>query len=263
MTASDQSRPLLWQLALSHYSEKVRWALDHKRVAHRRRTAMPGLHIPIALWRSGGATTTFPILEFGEDRLADSTAAIAALERRHPERSLYPADPGERRHAIELEEYFDEGLGPAARLLPLYHLRSDPGLLGEFASLAVPPPLSRAKRLLAAYARVYSGARFGVADATAVAPAGAQILAAFDRIEAELSAGDGVHMVGGRFSVADLTAAALACLLVLPPGGPLPPDLPLPPGLEGFRDEIRGRPAYRWVEDTYRRYRDAAVPTVA
>jgi glutathione S-transferase len=263
MTASDQSRPLLWQLALSHYSEKVRWALDHKRVAHRRRTAMPGLHIPIALWRSGGAATTFPILEFGEDRFADSTAAIAALERRHPGRSLYPADPSERRHAIELEEYFDEGLGPAARLLPLHHLGSDPELLGEFASHAVPPPFSRAKRLLAAYARVYSGARFGVADATAVAPAGAQVLAAFDRIEAELSAGDGVHMVGGRFSVADLTAAALACLLVLPPGGPLPPDLPLPPGLEGFRDEIRGRPAYRWVEDTYRRYRDAAVPTVA
>jgi glutathione S-transferase len=178
---------------------------------------MPGLHIPIALWRSGGATTTFPILEFGEDRLTDSTAAIAALERRHPERSLYPADPGERRHAIELEEYFDEGLGPAARLLPLHHLAS----------------------------------------------AGAQILAAFDRIEAELSAGDGVHLVGGRFSVADLTAAALACLLVLPPGGPLPPDLPLPAGLEGFRDEIRPRPAYRWVEDTYCRYRDAAVLTAA
>jgi glutathione S-transferase len=263
MTASDQSRPLLWQLAVSHYSEKVRWALDHKRVPHRRRTAMPGLHIPIALWRSGGATTTFPILEFGEDRFADSTAAIEALERHHPERPLYPADPSERRHAIELEEYFDEGLGPAVRLLPLHHLRSDPELFGGFASHAVPPPLSRAKPLLAAYARVYSGARFGVADPAAADRAGAQVLAAFDRIEAELAAGDGVHLVGGRFSVADLTAAALACLLVLPPTGPLPPDLPLPPGLEGFRDEIRGRPAYRWVEDTYRRYREAAAPTKA
>jgi glutathione S-transferase len=261
MMASDQSRPLLWQLAISHYSEKVRWALDHKRVPHRRRTAMPGLHIPIALWRSGGATTTFPILEFGDERLADSTAAIAALERRHPERPLYPADAGERRHAIELEEYFDEGLGPAVRLLPLHHLRGDPRLLGEFASYAVPPPLSRAKPLLAAYARFYSGARFGVGDAAAAARAGVQIHAAFDRIEAELSAGDGVHLVGERFTVADLTAAALACLVVLPPGGPLPPDLPLPPGLEGFRDEIRGRPAYRWVEDTYSRYREAAAPT--
>ncbi|HXF31240.1 MAG TPA: glutathione S-transferase family protein [Solirubrobacterales bacterium] len=261
MPASDRPRPLLWQLAISHYSEKVRWALDHKRVPHRRRTAMPGLHIPIALWRSGGATTTFPILELGDERLADSTAAIAALERRHPERPLYPADPGERRRAIELEEYFDEGLGPAVRLLPLHHLSSDPELLGEFASHAVPPPLSRARPLLAAYARVYSGARFGAADAAAAARAGAEILAAFDRIEAELSAGDGVHLVGGRFSVADLTAAALACLVVLPPGGPLPPDLPLPPALEGFRDQIRRRPAYRWVEDTYRRRRDRAAPT--
>jgi glutathione S-transferase len=259
MTASDRSRPLLWQLALSHYSEKVRWALDHKRVPHRRRTAMPGIHIPIALWLTGGAAVTFPILELGGDRLADSTAAIAALEQRHPGRPLYPADPGERRRAIELEEYFDEGLGPAARLLPLHELGEHPDLLGEFASHAVPPPLSRAKPLLAAYARVYSGARFGVADPQAADRARARILAALDRIEAELAAGDGVHLVGERFSVADLTAAALAYLVVLPPEGPLPPDLPQPPGFERFRAGIRDRPAYRWVEETYGRYRGAPL----
>ena len=27
--------PLLWHIPLSHYSEKVRWALDHKGIAHR------------------------------------------------------------------------------------------------------------------------------------------------------------------------------------------------------------------------------------
>jgi hypothetical protein len=29
--------PLLWHIPLSHYSEKVRWALDYKGIAHRRR----------------------------------------------------------------------------------------------------------------------------------------------------------------------------------------------------------------------------------
>ena len=33
--------PVLWQLELSHYNEKVRWALDHKRIPHRRRALLP------------------------------------------------------------------------------------------------------------------------------------------------------------------------------------------------------------------------------
>jgi glutathione S-transferase len=257
MTASDRSRPLLWQLGVSHYSEKVRWALDYKRLPHRRRTAMPGIHIPIALWLSGGAVATFPILELGEDRLTDSTAAIAALERRHPEQPLYPADPAERRRAIELEEYFDENLGPAARLLPFHELGSDPELFGEVASHAVPPPLDRAKPLLALYGRLYAGARFGAGDAAAADRARGAIIDALERIEAALEAGDGVHLAGGEFSVADLTGAALFYPVVLPPGGPLPADLRQPAELELFRGEIRDRPGYRWVEETYRRYRGA------
>lgn len=263
MKAPDESQPLLWQLEVSHYSEKVRWALDYKRVAHRRRTPMPGAHIPIALWLSGGASVTFPVLELGEDRLTDSSAAIAALDRRYPEPPLYPADPAERRRAIELEEYFDEELGPAARLLPFHELGHEPELFGEVASHAVPAPLSRAKPLLSLYGRVYTGARFGVRDADAADRARAAILAALERVEAELAAGDGTHLVGERFSVADLTGAALFYPVVVPPGGPLPPELPQPPAFERFRAELRERPGYRWVEDTYRRYRGTPARAAA
>jgi glutathione S-transferase len=257
MTASDDSQPLLWQLEVSHYSEKVRWALDHKRIPHRRRSALPGFHIPVALWLTGGAVVTFPILDLGDTRLADSTAAIAALERRWPEPALYPADPAERRRAIELEEYFDEELGPAARLIPFHELAGEPEMFGEFGALAVPPPLDRAKPLLSLYGRLYTGTRFGARDAAAADRARASVLAVLDRIEAELAAGDGIHLVGESFSVADLTGAALFFPLATPIGAPLPPDLPAPPGLECFRAEIRDRPGYRWVEETYRRYRRA------
>ncbi len=255
MTASDAPLPLLWQLELSHYSEKLRWALDHKRINHRRRTAMPGAHIPIALYLTHGSGVTFPILQLGDEAIADSTAAISALERRHPAPPLYPDNPAERRRALALEEYFDEEVGPHARLLPLHELREDPKLFGEFAVLAVPEPLSRAKPLLATYARLYTGTRFGTADPAAAARARGQIVTALDRLEAELTSGDGVHLVGERFSVADLTAAAMLSIVVLPEGGPLPSDLELPPGLVLFRDELHDRPGYRWVEETYRRYR--------
>jgi glutathione S-transferase len=260
MKAPDESQPLLWQLQVSHYSEKVRWALDYKRIPHHRRSVMPGVHIAVALWLSEGASVTFPVLELGEDRLADSSAAIAALDRRWPEPPLYPADPAERRRAIELEEYFDEELGPAARLLPFHELGHEPKLFGEVAALAVPPPLARAKPLISLYGRLYTGARFGVRDTAAADRARTTILAALDRIEAALASGDGVHLVGETFSVADLTAAALFYPVVMPPGGPLPPDLQQPPAFERFRAEVRDRPGYLWVEDTYRRHRSAPVP---
>jgi hypothetical protein len=31
--------PLLWHIPLSHYSEKARWALDYKRIAHHRQVS--------------------------------------------------------------------------------------------------------------------------------------------------------------------------------------------------------------------------------
>lgn len=33
--------PVLWQLQISHYVEKVRWALDYKRIPHIRRSLVP------------------------------------------------------------------------------------------------------------------------------------------------------------------------------------------------------------------------------
>ena len=42
----SDTRPTLWHISLSHYSEKVRWALDHKRIPHRRRAVIvPGAHM--------------------------------------------------------------------------------------------------------------------------------------------------------------------------------------------------------------------------
>ena len=37
------ARPTLWQITISHYSEKARWALEHKEIAHVRRAPLPGI----------------------------------------------------------------------------------------------------------------------------------------------------------------------------------------------------------------------------
>jgi glutathione S-transferase len=256
----NDGRPTLIQLDISHYSEKVRWALDYKQVPHVRRSPLPGTHIPIALALTRGESFTLPLLQIDGRTIADSTAILAAIEERYPNPPLYPADPEQRRRALELEDFFDEELGPHARLLPFHELTNEPAMFAEVAAAAVPGPLGNAKGLVGLYARTYTGLRFGVRDGAAAALAREKIVAALDRLDAELAAGDGEFLVGDSFSVADLTAASLFYPVVGPDEGPLPADTPTPPGLEAFRDEIRQRPGYLWVEETFRRRRRQAHP---
>lgn len=250
-----QTEPTLWQLEISHYSEKARWALAHKGVKHRRRSPLPGSHMLAALTLTRGRESTFPILQLDGHTVGDSSAIIAALEQRYPDRPLYPTDPEQRRRALELEEFFDEELGPYARLLPFHELVNEPAIFAEVAASVVPAPLGKAKGMVGLYARTYTSLRFGVKDAAAAATAREKIVAAMDRLDAELAANGGEYLVGESFSVADLTAASLFYPVVGPEGGPLPPDSPTPPAFERFRDSLRDRPGFAWVEEMFGRHR--------
>ena len=116
--------PLLWHIPLSHFSEKVRWTLDYKRIAHRRHVLGP--EYLIRAWRATGHGK-LPILFLDGRPIGDSTHIIAALEERTPDPPIYPADTAARQRALALEDYFDEQLGPAVRAVivtPLF--RHDP-----------------------------------------------------------------------------------------------------------------------------------------
>jgi glutathione S-transferase len=77
-----------------------------------------------------------------------------------------------------------------------------------------------------------------------------------DRLESELDGGSGEFLVGGRFTIADLTAAALFYPLVLPPEGPW--QAVRTAAFEEVQASVRERDGFRWVEDTFRRHRAAA-----
>jgi len=255
----SDSTPLLWHIAVSHYSEKARWALDYKEVPHRRRAvAVPGTHIPASMWLTRGASQTFPVLEIDGRAIGDSTEIIAVLEGTFPEPPLYPAEPVQRRRALELEDFFDEELGAHLRLLAFHELGKDPERFKAVIERTAPGPLTRIGGGAVAYARTYTGLRFGVRDEEAAALARVKVVAALDRLEAEL--GGSEYLVGDSFTVADLTAAALFFPLVLPEGGPLPATETPPAGIEGFRAPLRERPGYQWVEEMYRRHRRPPGP---
>jgi glutathione S-transferase len=253
--------PTLWQIDVSHFSEKARWALAWKGVEHRRRSPVPGAHMAVALWLTRGAHYTFPVLCIDGQRIGDSTAIVAALEERFPEPPLYPADIAARRRALELEEFFDEELGPQIRQLAWHEFGQDPESFAKLMEQTAPKPLARFGRPTAAYARAYTALRFRAGSAAEAELARGKVLAALDQLEAEL--GDGEYLVGERFSVADLTAASLFYPLAQPAEGPLRADSPTAKGLEAFREPLEQRRGVEWVREMFRRHRKPAKVAAA
>jgi glutathione S-transferase len=216
---------------------------------------LPGAHIPISLFLTRGAQPTLPVLQMDGRTIGDSTAIVAALEEKHPDRPLYPSDPDERERALEIEDWFDENLGPHARLLPFHDLIQEPELFAEIAAESVPAPLGKAKPVVGAYARAYTSLRWGANSDEDAERAREAIVAALDKLEAELAQGNGEFLVGDSLSVADITAASLFYPVVIPPEGPLSPDQPPPPAIDNFSSENSKRPRNPWVEDTFRKHR--------
>ena len=252
MGASGE-RLVLWHIPVSHYSEKVRWALDYKRIGHSRRPVPPPAHMALALALTRGGSYTLPLLRIDGEALGDSTAIIAALERDYPQRPLYPSDPGERRRALEIEDFFDEQLGPYARRLGFHELRSDPKAMTDVAAAMLPSGIGRNPTARSAAGRIgrsFAALRYGTASESDADEARVKILAAFDRLEAELGAGD--YLVGDRFTVADLTAASLFYPVVQPAQAFALPDPT--PAYERFLAPLRDRRGFRWVREVFARH---------
>ncbi|MGZ4183308.1 MAG: glutathione S-transferase family protein [Solirubrobacteraceae bacterium] len=257
----DQAVPVLWQLQLSHYNEKVRWALDYKRVPHIRRSLLPGPHVRKAR-RLTGDTSTTPMLTLDGRSIGDSTRIIAAIEQCWPRPPLYPEDETQRRHALELEEYFDEELGPHIRRAMYHEMLPHPELL--LPRFTHGQPLRQQMLLRAAFPalRAAMRRRMEISPETA-ALSRAKVAAAMDRLEREISTSG--YLVGDSFTVADLTAAALFYGVARPPEFPYPMVAPgdLPGPWREFLDSLARRPGGQWVTDIYHRHRGRSAELTA
>jgi glutathione S-transferase len=243
--------PVLYHLAISHYSEKARWALSYKGVRHIRRATAGGLHVALSFWLTRGESYTLPVLKLDGRNIGDSTRIIEALELAHPEPALYPADPDERERALALEDWADQELGPYIRRYAFAELSRDPASLNEVMALQMPPEMARIPGLPGAMGKPFVRLRYKAGPAAAAEDALERALAGLARVEAELGGGD--YLVGDAFSVADLTAAALLYPAVGPAEGPQLPELPGP--LRDFREEYAEHPAFVWTREMYSRHR--------
>jgi len=244
--------PVLWQFALSHYAEKARWALDFKGVPYIRRSLLPGPHIG-RIQKMTGQTAT-PVLELDGAIIHDSTRVIEAIEKKWPEPPLYPAVPKDLERALALEDFFDEELGPYLRRWGYFYLLPHSSIVASmFTSQA---PLS--KKIL--FRAMFPFVRPLMIKKMRIYPADAEearkkTIAALDRLIAELQPSG--YLVGDRFTVADLTAAALFWPVAMPKEFPYPLPSPseLPAPMAEARVKMLEHPAAKWVAGIYQCHR--------
>lgn len=241
-------RAKLITIPFSHYCEKARWALDACRVAYDEDG-----HLPLFHYVAVRGKKTVPMLVAGRERLTDSTDIVAWADAKKPG-TLLPTDARARDEAIALEDDFDRRLGPATRRWGYFQLlpRSD---LDDVLVRGVPRWQAIGLKLTRpiAVGILKRGLKI---DAEGAERSRQKIEATFDAIDKKLADGR-AHLAGDRFSIADLTFAALASPILFPREHPigLPSPDELTPAAQAQVNEWRARPAGRHGLAMYERHR--------
>ena len=199
-------------IAISHYCEKVRWALDKQAVSYIEEPHAPLFH-RIAT-RSRGGKQTVPVLLAPGGTLSDSTAILQYLDTLRPSKRLYPAEPQLRRQVDKLEDLFDTQLGPATRRWAYSYLLNHPNLVLSLWRQGASPFERAVLPVISPLICRLVRQRYAV-TATSAATSYENIKRLFQQVNRRLADGRS-YLVGDRFSAADLTFAALAAPALQP-----------------------------------------------
>jgi glutathione S-transferase len=256
-------KPRLITIGLSHYCEKARWALERAGVEFVEESHAPVLHYGASLLRHGQRTT--PLLVTPHGTLRDSTAILCHADKFVSEdRRLFPSDPEALAEVEALEDMFDRRLGPATRRVAYFHIMSDPATFAEIIEQGVPHGeqvlFRMARPAIAAFLR--RGLKI---EPETAKKSEARIESVFAEVDSRLARRNG-YLVVDRLTAADLTFAALAAPVLLPPeyGWPLPAVEHRLPALLELRDRLRSRPAGTFALRLYKEERHlSAMPMAA
>jgi glutathione S-transferase len=249
---------VLHMFLASHYNEKARWALDWKRLAHRRIPYLPGPHAPQIQRLSGQRAT--PVLVMDGRAIAGSALIIDALEREFPAHPLLPVDPALRERALGVQRQFDDEVGTAVCTVLFSVLLRELGYLRDVFA-AGQPALKRGM-----YRALLPLVKPLIAQANDVSSV--SVPRAFARTEQALEEtarliGPSGQIAGDAFSVADLTAAAL----LAPLSPPAHPDMARPARVPARVQELYARyerhAAVQWLHEQYAKHRPAPCAVAA
>jgi glutathione S-transferase len=144
---------------------------------------------------------------------------------------------------LALARRFDAVLGPSARRLIYVHMFAQPGLALKYNNQGVPGWEDRAIRHGLPLMQRFVGRVLGITPGIEISDE-AVLWREFDLVAGMLADGR-PHLLGERFSAADLTFAALAAAVVLPPvyGCRLPAPAELDEGTAALVARARAHPA--------------------
>ena len=237
-------------IPVSHYVEKVRWALDYLKIPFQESPQMPPFH-RVAIKKYG--VTTVPVLVGNSIVKTDSTDILRYLDTLAPGK-LYPIDPEVQELNTELETLFNLTLGVSTRRWGYSHVLTGELLYPRW-TLGVPLWQKLLFPLIFPKIEPIIRENFKI-TATSAAESYQEIIGVFDRVNQVLADGR-KYLLGDQFSAIDITFAALAVPILQPleqytPSTPL--DL-LPAQMQADIHNCRSTPAGEFGLRLYRENR--------
>lgn len=245
----------LYTFAISHFSEKARWALDLNGVTYSERRLLPGPHIPVIRRRAPKATV--PVLEHedGGSRVVvqGSSAVLDYMESSLGAKRLAPPEAMAAR-SVELEARADHAFGLGVQRILYDVILGRPDIvIGLWTQGA--PAWSRVM-----YRAVYPLLRRGTVKTYAIYPkkveeAKERFRRTFDETDRALASTR--YLLGDEGPTrVDVTVAALLAPLCAPPEHLIAwPELDA--SMRTFQSEFEGRPTWDFVLRMYREHRRA------
>ncbi|HTN32633.1 MAG TPA: glutathione S-transferase family protein [Marinobacter sp.] len=250
----------LYQFAISHYCEKVRWALDYKGLNYSAVNLLPGQHIKTIRALTAGKDSSVPVIDHDGHIVQGSAPILDYLDDTFPERPLTPADPEARNQALAWEARLDEQAGSAVRCYSYHHFLQRPKVV--IPMLAAGTPFYNRILLSLAFSRVDETMRKWMKINKKTSEDSRIIL---EGLLTELASAyrSQPFLAGESFSRADLTAAALFAPLFQPHQYPVPWPKPnkiprdIRPWLEAWQPQLQ------ILSNLYEHYRDETPDTAS
>jgi glutathione S-transferase len=246
----------LYTFTISHFCEKARWGLDRAGVDYEEAILLPGFHR--RRLRQLGARKQVPVLVHGDQVIEGSGAILDFADARGGAPPLLPGDPELRAEVLEWEGFLDRELGETLRLFVYFHLLQHPAALVAAWSRGAPFWAAPLYWLVWPVASANLRRHLDI-DASTARRDELRLQRALDRVEARLAGHD--FLVGGAFSRADLTLAALCGPLLCPPEHPWSPPAVVVqvPEIAALAERLRGLATGRRIEAAYAHRTDDPV----
>lgn len=241
----------LYQFELSHYVEKIRLILDYKGLEYRKINVTPGIG-QIELFQMSGQRQV-PVLKDGSEVIGDSTAIAEYLDRKYPEKPLFPSDLKQKGLCLQMEQWADESIGLNARKALIGAISKNQNFRTAVLPNSTPDILKSVVSSIPSDFFSVLGLGVGMGP-DAVKHAEAELKHSLTALCFILK--EQPYLVGDEPTLADFAVAGLTMYIKFPKG----PYLDIPQGLKdqgvpGIADVGTFEPFFTWRDKLYTDFR--------